>query len=307
MQLVTIADLQRPEEQLTPLISQASKLGELWNEFIKQDAEPHQYTIHDGGETGRSAGIHASEMSKCMLKLVYSIMGVERRVQVESTDPNMKLRFRTGTAIHAMIQSDFKRMATWYSQENFHHGYALTFESELTIRKDLQEAAQAWELSSHCDGAFTFWQWRQEQHDPYEWHWTEYLRVGVEIKTSSDAQYEKRKGPEADHLEQTCLYQACLDLPLMWVLYYNKSNSNFTTPYAPWLFKFDKHRWENELEMRFAKAHHLAETKQMPPRTEGKHCSWCPFSYVCQPQVLNRQNGFGKQAPISSGMLVRRS
>jgi CRISPR/Cas system-associated exonuclease Cas4 (RecB family) len=298
MQLVTLQDLARPEEELAPLISQAQKLGELWLEFIKQDTEAHDYTVGIGGEKDRSAGIHASEMSKCMLRLVYSIMGTERKPDAQATKANMKLRFRTGSAIHSMIQSDFKRMAQWYTKNYQHLGWALTFDSELPVRANLQEIAKAWDLSSSCDGAFTFWV--QEGVT-----WRPYIRVGLEIKTSSDRQFEDRKKPEADHLEQTCLYQATLDLPLMWLLYYNKSNSNFTTPFSPWLFKFDKTLWERELEVRFAKAHHHAETKQMPDRTEGMHCGWCPFAYVCQPKVLTK-SGYGSTPLVSTGMLNRR-
>src|SRR5690606_11437879 len=111
--------------------------------------------------------------------------------------------------------------------------------------------------------------------------------------------------PESDHMEQTCLYQACLDLPLMWVLYYNKSNSNFTTPYAPWLFKFDRHKWENELQPRFAKAHAHAQSQQLPDRTEGQHCQWCPFAWLCKPKVLSRSMNSAPPV-VGAGMLVRR-
>jgi CRISPR/Cas system-associated exonuclease Cas4 (RecB family) len=299
MQLVTIADLERPEHEISPLISNAQKLGEMWLEFLKQDTSPHEYVVRDGGEKDRGGGIHSSEMSKCMLKLVYSIMGIERRPDADKTDPNMKLRFRTGTAIHGMVQSDFRRMAEWYTANNAHLGWSLSFEAELKVKTDLQEVAKAWDINSSCDGAFTFWRWDGAA-------WVAYLRVGVEIKTSSAPSYESRKKPEPDHMEQTCLYQACLDLPLMWVLYYNKSNSNFTTPYSPWLFKFDKHKWERELEMRFAKAHHMAEQRQLPERTEGKHCGWCPFAYACQPKVLNRMSYSNGAPAVSTGMLMRR-
>lgn len=297
MQLVTLSDLARPEEELAPLIAQAQRLGDLWLEFIKQDTDAHEYAVTIGGEKDRSAGIHASEMSKCMLRLVYSIAGVERKPDAQAQKANMKLRFRTGSAVHSMIQSDFKRMAAWYTKNHQAQGWALTFASELPVRKDLQEIAKAWDLSSSCDGAFTFWVWDNGI-------WRPYIRLGLEIKTSSDAQFAERKKPEADHLEQTCLYQATLDLPLMWLLYYNKSNSNFTTPFAPWLFKFDKNLWERELEVRFAKAHHHAETKQMPERTEGMHCSWCPFAYVCQPKVLTKP-AYGNPV-VTTGMLNRR-
>jgi len=299
MQLVTNEDLNRPEEELAPLLAQAQKLGELWLEFIKQDVETYEYHTIDYGERDRSGGIHASEMSKCMLKVVYSIMGVERHTTADAIDANMKLRMRTGTAIHAMLQSDFKRMAEWYTKNHAGLGLALTFESELKVKGALQEVAQAWDLSSSCDGAFTFWRWNGER-------WVAYLRVGLEIKTSSAPSYDGRKKPDYDHMEQTTLYQACLDLPLMWLLYYNKSNSNFTTPFSPWLFKFDRRKWEGDLEMRFAKAHHHAETRQLPDRTEGKHCGWCPFGYLCKPKILNRP-AYNATPVVNAGMLVRRT
>jgi CRISPR/Cas system-associated exonuclease Cas4 (RecB family) len=297
MRLVTNADLNRSEEELAPLITQAQKLAELWIEFIKQDSDSYEYTVVDHGERARAAGIHGSEMSKCMLKVVYSIMGTERKTVAETMDANMKLRMRTGTAIHRQLQTDFRRMAAWYTKNYRDLGYAMSFDDELGVNKDLQVIAAEWELSSSCDGAFTFWRWDGTT-------WAPYLRVGVEIKTSSDPSYVARKKPEADHLEQTCLYQACLDLPLMWVLYYNKSNSNFTTPYSPWLFKFDRHKWENDLEMRFAKAHHYADTRQLPDRAEGRHCAWCAFAWTCNPKILSKPK-YGAPA-LSPGMLVRK-
>lgn len=295
---MTLADLNRSEEELAPLIAQAQKLSELWLDFVKQDSETYDYDVIDYGEKTRSAGIHASEMSDCERRLVYSILGYGRQVAAASVDANMKLKFRTGTALHAMIQTDFKRMAEWYTKQYKEQGYALTFDSELRIGKDLQRVAEEWGLSSSCDGAFTFWRFDGQT-------WVPYLRVGLEIKTTSAPEYERRRKPDYKHMQQTCLYQACLNLPLMWLLYYNKSNSNFTTPYAPWLFKFDRHMWEAELEMKFAKAHHKAETKQLPDRTEGKHCSWCPFAWDCLPKTLNKP-AFNPTPVISPGMLARR-
>ena len=298
MQLLTIADLNRNEDELNPLLVQANKLAELWLEFLRQDSERYDYSVTDFGERQRSPGIHGSEMSKCLLKVVYSLLGTERRVMSETVDVNMKMRMRLGTAVHAMLQNDFHRMAAWYTANNYQHGLALSFQDEIPIKKDLQEVAKKWDLSSSCDGAFTFWRWDGAQ-------WVPYLRVGVEIKTSSDKQFVDRKKPDPDHMEQTCMYQAVLDLPLMWVVYYNKSNSNFTTPYAPWLFKFDRHLWENELQPRFAKAHQHAQTRQLPERTEGMHCQWCPFAWSCGPRILSR-NTPGQPVAVPAGMLVRR-
>lgn len=297
MRLVTIEDLRRPAEQLEALIKQAQGLADLFDEFIRQDSETYSYTVTDHGEATRAVGIHASEMSKCQRRLVYGIMGTPRKTDPKAIDPNMKLRFRTGTAIHHMLQSDFRRMAAWYTKRYQSQGYALSFTEELSVRPDLQQLAAEWNIHSSCDGCFTFWVW-----NTYSNTWEPYLRVGVEIKTSSAPTYESRRKPDHDHTEQTCLYQACLDLPLIWVLYYNKSNSNFTTPRAPWLFKFDEHLWKNELEKRFADSHQKASARVLPDRVIGKHCDWCPFAHECKPPSKRGSSG----APVvPSSMLAR--
>lgn len=300
MVLATIADLRRSTQEIEPLIKQARELADLYDRFIAQDNETYSYTVTDYGENTREPGIHGSEISKCQRRLVYGIMGTERRADPDSIKPNMKLRFRTGTAIHAMIQTDFKRMAAWYTRNHQHRGFMLTFEEELTVKPELQAVAQYWGIRSHCDGAFTFWWW-----DSVNGTWVPYLRVGLEIKTSSDAQFAKRRKPELDHTEQTCLYQACLDLPLMWVLYYNKSNSNYTNPSAPWLFKFDENLWRNELERRFQDSYARASSNQLPDRVVGLHCGWCPFKYTCRPPDANVRRFTPPLIPTS--MLPRRT
>jgi CRISPR/Cas system-associated exonuclease Cas4 (RecB family) len=292
MQLISIQDLKRSRKEIDPIIAQAYTLEDLYEKFIKQDNETYEYKVIDYGESTRAQGIHASEMSKCLRRLVYGIVGTERRADADNTDANMKMRFRMGTALHAMLQSDFHRMAKWYTKMYQHSGFALTFEDELAINPKLQQVAYEWGLNSHCDGAFTFWVLMGGE-------WIPYLRVGVEIKSSSAPQYESRRKPDADHAEQTCLYQACLDLPLMWVLYYNKSNSNFTGPRAPWLFEFNSHLWEHELKARFYEAYQHAGNQSLPDRTEGKHCSWCPFSYTCRPSVIRSKK------PVKSAGLPR--
>jgi hypothetical protein len=298
MQLLTIADLNRSEDELNPLLVQANKLAELWMAFIRQESDRYDFTVTDFGERTRAPGIHGSEMSKCLRRVVYSILGMQRQVAADTVDVNMKMRMRLGTTVHAMLQAEFHRMAAWYTANNSQYGYALTFQDEIPIKKNLQEVAAKWDLSSSCDGAFTFWRWDGAQ-------WVPYLRVGIEIKTSSDGQFDSRKKPDPEHMEQTCMYQAVLDLPLMWVIYYNKSNSNFTTPYAPWLFKFDRHLWENGLQPRFAKAHQYAKDNQLPDRTEGQHCQWCPFTWTCGPRSLSKP-GPGQPVVVPAGMLVRR-
>jgi hypothetical protein len=75
----------------------------------------------------------------------------------------------------------------------------------------------------------------------------------------------------------------------MWTLYYNKSNSNYTPSTAPWLFQFDKKLWEGKLIPRFEAAHSMAAARELPARSEGMQCRWCPFAYTCNPTNAQKQ------------------
>lgn len=299
MSLVTIADLDQAPDVKAQFISHAMLLGNWYHEFKKQDSGPYSYTIINHGVSERSAGIHASEISKCFRLLVYSIRGEERRsTKSDKADANMQMRFDLGNAAHAMLQSDLKRMCEWLTTERV---VWITFEDEVAISPELEGVAREWNLHSHCDGRFTFW--AADPQNPT--NALAYLRVGLEIKTKSGPEYEKLTKPDAEHLEQTCLYMAALDVPLMWLLYYNKSNCNWTAPTPPYLYQFDKHLWEHKLETRFAKAHHLAERGELPKREEGRHCRWCPYTWTCQPPSLNVKRGFGPAAIQNQSSLRR--
>ena len=269
MPLLTISDLNQPQQQLTPYLELANRLSQMYFDYIQsvQD-ESYKYTVEVFGSAGRKNGIHASEMSNCLRLMVYSLMNTQRWSDPSSTDVNMLMRFNLGTAVHAMVQNDWHRIAA-------KTGGWLHFQDEVPISPEFGGMAAKWGLHSSCDGVFTF---LDPQSHPI-------LRVGLEIKTESGPQFEKLKAPRDYHREQTTLYQAALDVPLMWVFYYNKSNSNITTSYAPYLYQFDPKLWE-KLEARFAQAYQLAHAQQLPDRSEGMHCKWCPFSYTCQPAAL---------------------
>ena len=275
MQLLTISDLTRPASELGPLIKRATQLGEMYDTFLAADPGGFEYSVDIGGEGGRAAGLHASEISGCFRKVVYSLTNTKRWVDPATTNVGMKRRFRVGNALHSMLQNDFHRMAAASNG-------ALLFEDEARISPEHQELAKEWNIHSSCDGIFTFC----DDGVPV-------MRVGVEIKTASAGEYEKTNEPKKDHKEQTCLYMACLDVPLMWVLYYNKSNQNYTDCSPPYLSKFDAKLWET-LEHRFANAHALADvanaTGVLPDREEGQPCGWCPFGHECKPNYLKPRN-----------------
>jgi CRISPR/Cas system-associated exonuclease Cas4 (RecB family) len=286
--LLSIADLNQPQQDLAPYIELATSLSQMYFDHIARDQdEGYSYTVEVSGGKGRAAGIHASEISKCLKLVVYSINGTERRADSDTADVNMLMRFRLGTAIHAMMQNDWYRIATKSSGR-------IHFQAETPIHPGIGGPAQAWNIHSACDGIVTF---LDEAGHPI-------LRVGIEIKSMSDGQFDKVRQPQSDHKEQTTLYMATLNLPLMWVIYYNKSNSTITTSFPPFVFQFDKKLWEHQLEMRFAKAHHYAEKGALPPGTEGQQCSWCPFSYTCKPTILKPRGSV--RPTVARGMLGRK-
>lgn len=293
MQLLTLDDLNRPQSDIEPLIKEAQQLANRWQQFIKYETTSYTVEVTDHGERQRAPGIHGSELSGCFRKLVYGAAGSERKTQGHEVDVNMKMRMRLGTFVHSLVQGEMHRMAAATNG-------TLYFQDELKIAPNLQDVALRWDIHSHCDGVFTFCRYSHEYAQ-----WYAYMRVGLEIKTASDKEFEKLKEPKEDHKDQTCVYQKCLDVPLMWTLYYNKSNSNFTQSLAPHLFRFDAKRWSG-LEARMSNAREHVRLQQLPEREEGMHCGWCPFAWHCTPDYLRKKNlKKGNGLNVSAAMLGR--
>jgi hypothetical protein len=292
MQLLSIADLSRPQAELAPLIQEAQSLAQMYDDFITKDDETHTYETTDYSEASRSVGFHASSISGCFRRLVHEKWGTGKVPQTSKV--NMKRRFRLGTAVHGMVQSDFRRMAA-------QSGGRLHFQDEARISPEHQEIARLWGISSSADGIFTFCRWYPEHGQ-----WFAYLRVGLEIKTMSNDEFDKAKEPKDEHKDQTCVYMKCLDLPLMWTLYYNKSNSNLVPASAPWLFQFDPQRWAN-LELRMRKATEYVMQGQLPAKEESFSCTWCPYAWHCQPAILSKAAQYQTQKVSIPANLRRRS
>lgn len=283
-------------QDLTPYLEFVNTLSQMYFDYVASSQDDnYSYVVEHLGGKERASGIHASEISNCMKLLVYSLMNTKRHADPTTADVNMLMRFSIGTAVHAMVQNDWHRIAektagtlTFAGQG----GYTLSFQDEVTISPALGGLAAYWNLHSSCDGVFTLL-------DP---HNQPVLRIGLEIKTESDKQFEKLTQPRVYHKEQTTLYMAALDLPLMWTFYYNKSNSNITTSYPPYVFQFDEKRWKM-LEQRFFEAYQYAAHQHLPQGTEGMPCSWCPYSYTCKPSILSGKPT--KRDTPSLGMIRR--
>lgn len=286
MGLVTIADLQQSPQALEPYLRKAQTLSDMYFKSVAEEQnETYSYKVEHFGTGTRAPGIHASEVSKCMRQIVYCILGTKRQPPVDQADVNMLMRFQVGTSIHSMLQCAFHRIAD-------KSGGRLDFQDEIRIHPGLGGPSAIWNLRSSTDGVFTF----MDDFGQPE------LRVGLEIKTASDNVFGKLRSPQKDHTEQTTIYQAALDLPLMWILYYNKSSSNITQSFAPWLFKFDQNKWSNDLEIRFARCTYMAQSGQLPEASEGVYCRWCSFAYTCNPNVLKRKS----KGPMLASVGMRR-
>jgi len=236
--------------------------------MIEQRDEPISYQVDIKADSDRAPGIHASEVSKCMRALSYAIRGTEKRKNPSNT--NIRMRFGIGHAVHAMLQNDLHLLAKREAD--------LSFKDEVPISPAIGGAAEIWNIQSSCDGILQFHEGDSETTEPF-------LRVGLEIKTESDKRFAKLVEPREDHYKQACVYMHCLDLPLMWMLYYNKSNSSYTPAKPPWLFQYNPQTW-SKLERRMAEATASAYGGVLPDREESFECSWCPYAWTCGPGYL---------------------
>ncbi len=274
MRLASIGDLNAPPEEVAACIAMAKKLSAMYDDFLL--LEQHDVV---GQPDNRPPGIHASELYPCLRKPVYSVMGTEKRKLI----PKFWLqRFKVGHALHSVVQNDFHRMAKRSQRELAmrlaeKHAEELNcvveFQDEVPVSPAHQALAAHYQMYSSADGVFTFI--NKDTGDVV-------LRVGLEIKTESPAEYEKLKEPKAEHLRQAHLYMAALDLPLMWFFYMNKGNQNNTNSETPYLVVWQPKLWA-ELEDRIKTIHDFAARGELPARTETVMCEFCPWNYTCDP------------------------
>lgn len=249
MKLTSIADLQRTD--IGGLEQRIQQLYRNYDDFLDNFPD-------DSHE--RAAGIHASELAACKRQVVYSLFLVEKKAHVPK---EWRKRFEIGKAIHNMIQEHFELMAKGSNG-------SLVFKKEVKV----EDTPLAKELciTSSCDGIFEFFE-RKEL----------VARVGLEIKSMAPDTFEKLNRPQEKHVDQAHVYAACLDLPYVWYLYWNKGNQNITPSLKPFLIRFDPKIWER-LRIRAHECITAADKGQLPDREEDVHCSWCPYAWTCEPK-----------------------
>jgi hypothetical protein len=277
VRLLTIDDLTAPDNDWKPLLDHVAALQAIWDKYKATYHGDRHFPIHIGGDGHRAPGIHASEICGCLRQATYSLIGTENNADTDNANINMQKRFDIGHMVHALIQDDFQRMCMLTDGR-------IVFTDEARITSKTSDVAAKFQVSSSTDGIFVFY----DEHD------NPYLRVALEIKSMSGPEFEKANKPKEPHVMQGTLYQKCFDVPLIWFLYYNKSNSNNTPPLTPWIVPFDRGTW-NRLESRMVQAHDFARQGTLPDREEGMPCSWCSYAKTCEPSY-NRMAA-ARQAP----------
>lgn len=259
--LMGIADLSLPRAQ--SVLDTLGRLSQQYDRFLVESPDHH---------TDRPVGIHASEINPCALKAYFTMTGVEKKVIRKHS--KWRKRFEHGTAIHEMLQKNFKAMAE-------QSGGAIQFEEEVEINPRTSVLAQRYLIYSHCDGIFTLLR-KDEEGKPVP-----FARLGLEIKSASPADYEKTNKPKAEHVEQGHVYMACLDLPAIWYLYFNKGNENIKPSTGEFLVRFNPTLWE-KLACRFDGWFDLIDLGEKPTKTESVVCEFCPYSWTCKPDYLSK-------------------
>lgn len=263
MSLATIQDLLSSDEE-------GKEKGAAYATLLHTLFEEHLCEPEDNSH--RLPGIHASELSGCKRKIVYSLLQTERRDHVPLF---WKKKFKLGHAMHDMLQGEFYKMARKFEYK-VTGGTHVSFHSELPIAPKYQPLAARWDIQSHLDGLFTI---REHVLGPAV------CRILLEIKSMNPDEFADLSAPKPEHIEQSHVYMAVYDVPLTWVLYFNKANENYTPPEANFLVKFDPHIWQG-LEERIAWVEEQAALGQLPEREEGITCRFCPFSWTCTPPSL---------------------
>lgn len=222
-----------------------------------------------GGSSRRTHVFHASTIGSdtgnslcgkypmgCGRQLYYDYVGEKSE---DSIDPRLRRIFDTGSAIHVQLQLYLAE----YAKRNCNTD---KFEAESDINPDVNDVADQFDISGHMDGLY-------EVSTPES-----RVRFGVEFKTINENGYGSTRNPHAKHLMQGTVYQACLDLPVMLFLYYNKNNSAM----AEFTQVFDEERWEAvKTKLNYVRNHALNST--IPDREVSMSCNYCKYKGICAP------------------------
>lgn len=218
-------------------------------------------TCHGKGEyirPMRSVGtIHASSAHTCVARLYHDVVGDIRPQNDISYE--LRITFEIGHAIHGAIQAAL------------HRAMGPDFQDE--VRVDLTEALIS---NGHADGVGRF----------------ALARALLEIKTISEADFAKIRGPKTEHITQAAgLYAKALDAPFISFLYVSKGWPHNIKEY---LLEYDEavfDKWYREKGKKVEEA--LDEGRPPIAKATEYECKNCPYRLGCQ-QVIGFRDRFAR-------------
>lgn len=207
-----------------------------------------------GNKTGRS--LCGKYPIGCGRQLWYRYIGEEAH---DKTPPRMRRIFDTGTKVHEQLQGYLSIIAKRTNG-------AEVFVKEAGFNEKNSSVASSYDIESTTDGIWTI--------DVPDLN----LRFGLEIKSMKDDLFKKLNGPESYHVVQCHVYMACLDIPIMVVLYYNKNDSSM----AEFAVVFNDEIWK-AIADKINYVRKCAVDEEEPEREVGFHCKTCRYEHVCKP------------------------
>jgi CRISPR/Cas system-associated exonuclease Cas4 (RecB family) len=184
----------------------------------------------------------------------------------DNIPPRLRRIFDTGHKIHEQLQ---KYLCIIAERTNG----AGVFVKEAEFNEKTSAIANAYDIESTTDGIWTI-------NVP-----NLNLRFGLEIKSMKDDLFKKLNGPEINHKIQCHVYMACLDLPIMVMLYYNKNDSSM----AEFSVMFSDDIW-NAITDKINYVRKCAVDDVKPDQEVGFHCKTCRYAYICKPPKPEKRN-----------------
>ena len=197
-------------------------------------------------------------------RLLYYERDVNTQIVDKPVDAHLQAIFKTGSSIHAMIQS-------WFAAMSGVPGFPTLVKNEMRIEGGCFEG---YGVGGYIDSVVRF------PRCDYP--------TCIEIKTINDYGFQHLNGPKPEHKMQVGCYMAWLEAPFGIVLYYNKNTSEFKE------FKVEPIDLSNVL-MRWANVRMAISEHDISRLSYGCSCGkrpgdktweWCPARDICAREMI---------------------
>jgi len=266
MQLRSIEDLKSAgADELKEALSNVQVISRLeaYLEDINLKPSGRKLCVFSASELGSKGGISpcGNYPMGCARMLYYRYIGEPPESRI---DPRLRRIFDTGHAVHGQLQGYLGKLAKELGD---------VFVDEATFNEDTSPVAAQYEIDSTTDGIYSV---KTPNLD---------LRFGIEIKTMKAELFKGLNKPSPENVIQSHVYMACLDLPAMTIVYYNKNDSTM----MEFLIPFQQEIWDSIAE-KIVYVRKCAVDEKPPEREAGYHCNTCRYKHVCKPPKPGKKN-----------------